>query len=124
MKETFTKINDYTLQQQLEAPKETVNAYQELQIHSRITRIFNFEAAQLTTTTRDITFQSRGGDAGGSSSVSTQTSIQNFEDIQSGTEIARMHKKLQEQGGNPPALETITGGLGKRPGLSATRNGG
>lgn len=124
MKETFTKINDYTLQQLLEAPKETISAYSDFQVHSRIARIFNFEAAQLTSTTRDMALQSRGSDAGGSTSVSTQTSIQNFDAIQSGAEIARMHKKLQELGGKPPALESFTGGLGKKPGLTAMRNGG
>jgi hypothetical protein len=123
MKETFTKINDYTLQQLLEEPKETISAYSDFQVYSRISRVFNFEAAQLTSTTRDMVLLSRGSEAGGSTAVSTQTSIQNFDDIQSSAELARMHKKLTELGGTPPALETFTGTLGKKsPGLTPRRN--
>jgi transketolase N-terminal domain/subunit len=124
MKETFTKINDYTLRQTLEEPKETISAYSDFQVYARITRIFNFEAAQLTATTRDMVLLSRGSEAGGSTAVSTQTTIQNFEDIQSGAEIARMHKKLKDLGGKPPALESFTGGLGKKPsGLTPRKTG-
>lgn len=115
MKETFAKINDYTLRQTLEEPEEQIAGYsRSLQIRARITRQFNFLAAQVTTTTRDLTYEPRGGDAGGSSSVASQTLIENFNDIQSDLEIRMMHKKLQELGGKPPAIDEIIRGLGKK----------
>ncbi len=116
MKETFDKINDYTLRQTLTEPEQILSGYSSgLKVNARITRIFNFMAAQITTVTRDMTYESRGGDAGGSSSVATQTSIQNFGDVQSDLEIRAMHKKLTELQGKPPAIDDILGGINKRP---------
>lgn len=115
MKETFAKINDYTLRQTLEEPEGQIAGYsRSLQIRARITRQFNFLAAQVTTTTRDLTYEPRGTEAGGSSSVASQTLIENFNDIQSDLEIRMMHKKLQEMGGKPPAIDEIMRGLGKK----------
>lgn len=123
MKEELIKLNDYTLIQKTEAPDVTRSGYSGgLKVLSQVTRTFNFLSAQLTTTTRDVTYESRGGEAGGTSAVATQTFIQNFEDMQSPREIAYMHAKLKEMNGNPPPLEDITGGLNKKSGLGSLRN--
>ncbi|MDP2206727.1 MAG: hypothetical protein Q8K65_10535 [Alphaproteobacteria bacterium] len=115
MKETFAKLNDYTLLQTLRAADEETSAWgASFYVKSQLTRSFNFLSAQVTTISRDITFQSRGADAGGSSSVSTQTIIQNFSDIQSDAEIRLMHEKLKEKSGNPPPLDDILRGMGKK----------
>lgn len=116
MKEELIKLNDYTLIQKTEAPDVTRSGYSSgLKALSQVTRTFNFLAAQLTTTTRDITYEARGSEAGGTSAVHTQTFIQNFEDMQSDREIAYMHKKLVELDGKPPALEEVLGNnLGKK----------
>jgi len=122
MKEELIKLNDYTLIQQVQAPDVTRSGYnQGLKVLSQITRTFNFLSAQVTTTMRDVTFESRGADAGGSSAVATQSFIQNFEDMQSPREIAYMHAKLKDLGGNPPPLEDIMGGLNKKSGLGSLR---
>jgi len=117
MRERLDKINDYTLRQTFVAPDETLSGYsQQLTIQSRITRIFNFMAGQITTVTRDLTYEPRGGESGGSSSVSTQTVIENFGDVQSDAEIRFMHEKLKtELKGNPPPLEDILRSIGKKP---------
>ncbi|HEX2753076.1 MAG TPA: hypothetical protein VHP34_08260 [Alphaproteobacteria bacterium] len=123
MKEELIKLNDYTLIQKTEAPDVTRSGYSDgLKILSQVTRTFNFLAAQVSTTTRDVTFESRGSEAGGTSAVATQTFIQNFEDMQSSREIAFMHAKLKDLGGNPPPLEEITGSLNKKGGVSSLRN--
>lgn len=123
MQEDLIKLNDYTLVQKIEAPDTTRRGYSDgLKVLSQVTRTFNFLAAQLTTTTRDVTYEGRGGDASGTSAVHTQTFIQNFEDMQSDREVAYMHKKLIELEGNPPPLEEITGGLGKKTGMSGLKN--
>jgi len=108
MKEKFTRVNDYTLLQTLRADDEETQAWgSPFYIKSQLTRSFNFLSAQVTTTSRDVTFQSRGSEAGGSSSVSTQTIIENFHDIQSDAEIRLMHEKLKQLKGNPPPLEEV-----------------
>lgn len=124
MREMFKKLNDYTLIHRIDAPEEELDGYhRNLKINTRITRTFNFLSAQLTTTTRDMTYESRGGDAGGSSSVSTQTIIENFDSIQSKAEIRLMHAELQKQNGKPPPLEEVlSGGFVKKAPLTATRN--
>lgn len=123
MRENVFKINDYTIAQQLEAHPETIDGYQDgLAVRGRITRTFNFLSAQVTTVTRDLTYETRGGSAGGSSSVSTQTIIQNFSDIQSDAEIRLMHQKLRDAGGKPPAIDDVLRGYGKKSaGLSAAK---
>lgn len=123
MKEELIKLNDYTLIQKTEAPDVTRGGYSNgLKVLSQVTRTFNFLAAQMTTTTRDVTFESRGSEAGGTSAVATQTFIQNFDDMQSNREVAYMHAQLKELGGNPPPLEEITGSLGKKTGISGLKN--
>jgi hypothetical protein len=115
MHERLIKINDYTIAQQINAPNESISSYSEgLNIQARITRTFNFMAAQMMTVTRDLTYEGRYGHAGGSSSVSTQTIIQNFSDIQSDAEIRLMHKELKALKGNPPPLDDILRGMGKK----------
>lgn len=124
MEESFDKINDYTLRQTLQEPELTLPGYsQQLKVQSRITRIFNFLSAQITTTTRDLTYEARGSESGGSSAVSSQTSIQNFDDVQSDLEIRAMHKKLTELDGKPPAIDDILRGMNKKPaGLGQNRS--
>ncbi len=108
MQERFEKINDYTLRQTLQESDQELSGYsQQLTVQSRITRIFNFLAAQITTTTRDLTYEPRGSESGGSSAVSSQTFVQNFDDVQSDLEIRAMHSKLLELKGKPPALDTV-----------------
>lgn len=110
MKEEFEKVNDYTLAVNLTMETYdrdySVGKYQ-------LTRIFNFEAGQVTTLARDWTHQRRGQESGGSSASSLQMSIQNFRDIENNEEIAEMHRKLAGLGGHPPPLEDS---LGKKPG--------
>jgi hypothetical protein len=115
MEETFTKVNDYTLLQTLRAADDETSAWgAAFFVKSQLMRSFNFLSAQVTTTSRDVTFQSRGAEAGGSSSVSTQTIIENFRDIQSDAEIRRMHENLKSLKGNPPPLDDILHGIGKK----------
>jgi hypothetical protein len=123
MKEELIKLNDYTLVQKTEAPDVSRQGYGGLTVLSQVTRTFNFMAAQLTTTTQDVTYESRGSEAGGSSAVATQTFIQNFDDMQSGREVAHMHAQLIKLGGNPPPLEEITGNISKKSGVGSLRNG-
>lgn len=124
MQESFDKINDYTLRQTLQEPELTLPGYsQQLKVQSRITRIFNFLSAQITTTTRDLTYEARGSESGGSSAVSSQTSVQNFDDVQSDLEIRAMHKKLVELKGKPPAIDDILRSMNKKPaGLGQNRS--
>lgn len=126
MQENFTKINDYTLRQTWEEPEQKMPGYSVgLKIFSRITRTFNFLSAQVTTQTRDITFETRGPDAGGSSSVAAQTVVQNFNEFQSDLEIRAMHKKLVELEGRPPELEDVLSArqnLNGKPRLDSPRN--
>lgn len=115
MQERLTKINDYTLLQTLRPADEETDAWgSTFYVKSQLTRSFNFLSAQVTTISRDVTFQSRGSEAGGSSSVSTQAIIQNFSDIQSDAEIRLMHAKLKELRGNPPPIDDILRGIGKK----------
>jgi hypothetical protein len=121
MQETFIRLNDYTLLQQIDAPDEKISIYGEICIRTRITRTFNFLAAQMTTVTRDLTYEGRGREAGGSSSVSTQAIIQNFSDIQSDGEIRLMHEKLKALKGSPPPLEDVMPSAAKATGKPALR---
>lgn len=124
MKEELIKLNDYTLVQKTEASDTTRSGYSGgLKVLSQTMRTFNFLSAQLTTTTRDVAYEGRGGDAGGSTDIATQTFIQNFDDMQSGREVAHMHAQLIALGGNPPPLEEITGNISKKSGVGSLRNG-
>lgn len=123
MKENFEKVNDYTLRvdQLLESKTDTVG-YAASSQNTRLTRIFNFEAAQITTIVKasSLVANRYGHDGGAGSSDSVQMNITDFEDLTSIRELSRMHKKLIELGGTPPVLDDVVGNLGKkRPGLKA-----
>jgi hypothetical protein len=123
MKETFEKVNDYTLRvdQLLESKTDTVG-YAASSQNTRLTRIFNFEAAQITTIVKasSLVANRYGHDGGAGASDSVQMNITDFEDLTSVRELSRMHKKLIELGGAPPVLDDVVGNLGKkRPGLKA-----
>ena len=106
--EQFVKENDYTLSIIQKTEENDDGVTQKF----RLTRTFNFAAAQITTITSSMVYESRGSSAGGSAATSAQTTIQNFSDIDSKEEIKLMHEKLKELGGNPPELSFE---LGKRP---------
>jgi len=101
--EELVKDNDYTL-----SVVRKGSWYDSgVNFSSRITRTFNFLAAQVTTSTRDMTWQPGGYKSGGSSGVSTTMTMQRFDEFQSDAEIRLMHAKLVELGGKPPAIDDI-----------------
>jgi hypothetical protein len=113
MAEKFVKENDYSLSVIRKEHLSLLHEYP-TEIFSEMRREFNFAAAQITTTRTAIIHQQRGYHVAGSSSISTTTNIQNFDDVQSSGEIAIMHAKLIALGGNPPPLEEVlSGGFGK-----------
>lgn len=123
MKETFEKVNDYTLRvdQTLESKDDSIG-YAASSQHTNLTRLFNFEAAQITTIvkTSSLVANRYGHNGGAGASDSVQMHITDFEDLTSVRELSRMHKKLIELGGKPPVLDDVVGNLGKkRPGLKA-----
>jgi hypothetical protein len=87
--ETFEKVNDYTLCASTELGHNAAWAH-------KITRLFNFRAAQVTTVYREWISNSNG------STVTSQMVMQNFGDVESQDEIRAMREKLVELGGNPP----------------------
>lgn len=127
MQEDFEKVNDYTLRVSsvlYSAKKDHHNTIEKRDIE--LTRIFNFESAQVTTigTSATVTMPKPGYSGGSGVSDSMQITITDFADLSSTLEIARMHGKLKELGGKPPALEEVLGNnLGKKPGLGGMRNG-
>lgn len=127
MEEDFEKMNDYTLRVTsvlYSAKKDHHNTIEKRDVE--LTRIFNFESAQVTTigTSATVTMPKPGYSGGSGVSDSMQVTITDFADISSTTELARMHAKLKKLGGKPPALEEVLGNnLGKKPGLGAIRNG-
>lgn len=110
MKETFRKINDYTLSHDVQMDKYA-NGYVEGKFELK--RIFNFASGQITTIARDWLSQSRGSESGGSSGTSLQMQVQDFTDLPSTVELEMMHKRLKELEGKPPELETILVQKGK-----------
>lgn len=125
MHEHFVKVNDYTLRHIVEDPERQSGGYTSgLRLLSSVTRTFNYMSAQVTTQTRDLAYELRGSNAGGAASVSTQTLVQNFSDLQSDLEIRMMHRKLIELGGQPPALDNLQTGrqaLAGKPRLETPR---
>lgn len=123
MKEHFEKINDYTLAQVVElSDKETQHYNTNEKRRVALTRIFNFEAAQVTTlcTSVTVTYPRAGYSGGSGASDSLQMTVTDFADLSSTAELQRMHQELVKQGGNPPALDKILGRLDKtKPGLKA-----
>jgi hypothetical protein len=99
--EVYEKINDYTL--------SAVNDFdRQAGADPELRRIFNFKARQVT----NIFSQWYG------SSVSNSMVIQKFSELDSLDEVADMHSKLRDMGGNPPPLEVDA--LGKSPVRPAT----
>ncbi|MCC7037463.1 MAG: hypothetical protein IT560_09185 [Alphaproteobacteria bacterium] len=92
--EIYEKLNDYTLSAVSDFGRQS-GADPELR------RIFNFKARQVT----NIFSQWY------SASVSNSMVIQKFSELDSLDEVADMHQKLRDLGGNPPPLEQDT--LGK-----------
>ncbi len=115
MAEKYVAANAYTLDV-IDEKKIQFDSYgsQYMTHISSITRTFNFLAAQVTTMTRDLLFQSHGSDRGGAASVATTTRTENFDDLPSTAEVRLMHETLTSLGGTPPALEE-TFGASKRP---------
>lgn len=118
----YTVDNDYTLSEIITRTPEEPNSFSG---RSVITRTFNFLAQQVTTHVRDSVLGNSGGyKSGGAGNVSTAFTQQHFEDFRSDAEIVFMHKKLKELKGNPPPIEDITRGLGKKgAGLSPAAKG-
>lgn len=107
----LVKDNDYTLSQ-----VRTGKGYEDgVNFNTRITRTFNFLAAQVTMQTRDITYQGGGYKTGGSSGVASTVTVQNFDDFQSKAEIRLMHEELVKLGGRPPAIDSLLEDEGKKP---------
>lgn len=80
----------------------TLEALQEINSSaSRLSRIFNFEAQQLV-----VLYQNREYNSG--VAITAAMTTHNFADLPNPEEIKKMHEKLTELGGNPPALDTIT----------------
>ena len=127
MADQFEKLNDYTLRVSTvlhSAKKDHHNTIEKRDVE--LTRIFNFESAQVTTigTSATVTMPKPGYSGGSGVSDSMQITITQFEELSSTVEVARMHEKLKNMGGKPPALEDVLGNnLGKKPGLGGLRNG-
>ncbi len=86
--EIYEKVNDYTL--------SAVNDFdRQSGADPELRRIFNFKARQVT----NIFSQWY------SASVSNSMVIQKFSELDSLDEVAEMHKRLRDMGGNPPPLE-------------------
>jgi len=126
MQEQFKLINSYTIAQVVELTNSE-NSYHNTheKRHAELTRIFNFEAAQVTTigTSATVTYPRPGYSGGSGASDSMQVVVTDFADLSSTRELKRMHEKLCALGGTPPPLAEIVGGPGKKPSLTAPRNG-
>lgn len=118
---SYEKEGDYTLRVTTTVKDSSYACGVNVENLSRMTRIFNFAAQQITTVEQSQQRQySSYSQKDNSSSVSSCLHIQNFHDVASPVEIELMHAKLVALGGNPPALDTIAGRLGK----TAIRTGG
>jgi|GEM_PF-1235992 len=127
MKETFEKINDYTLRVDVEMFKTsgTINS-SEMKRSVTLSRIFNFESAQITTmgTSATVVVPRQGYSGGAGVSDTMDVTVTDFAELSSTRELSRMHAKLRDMGGTPPALDDVLGSLGKKPpGLPPRKNG-
>lgn len=95
-------MNDYTLSTVTEFTNQSSS-------DPTLRRIFNFKARQIT----NIYSQWYG------SAVSNSMVIQKFSELDSLDEVADMHQRLRDKGGNPPPLERDA--LGKSPARSLLR---
>ena len=126
MQEEFKLINSYTLAQVVELTNREESHYNtEEKRRAELTRIFNFEAAQVTTigTSATVTYPRPGYSGGSGTSDSMQVVVTDFADLSPTRELERMHAKLKEMGGKPPPLEDITGNISKKKTLGTPRNG-
>jgi hypothetical protein len=126
MKESFEKINDYTIAHVVELADTENSHYNTSEKHrAALTRVFNFEAAQMTTigTSATVTYPRPGYSGGSGTSDSMQVVVTDFADLSSSRELQRMHAQLKKMGGKPPALDDIIGGINKKPSLGGLRNG-
>src|SRR4051812_20924546 len=90
--EDYIKDNDYTLS----IVRKGENSSGSTNFSSSITRSFNFAAQQMTTFTRDITWQDQqlGYHTAGSTAVAATSTVQRFDEFQSQDEIKLMRDKL------------------------------
>ncbi len=126
MKESFEKINDYTIAHVVELADTDKSHYNTNEKHrTALTRVFNFESAQITTigTSATVTFPRPGYSGGSGTSDSMQVVVTDFADLSSSRELQRMHAQLKKMGGKPAALDDIIGGINKKPSLGSLRNG-
>ncbi|HEX2753074.1 MAG TPA: hypothetical protein VHP34_08250 [Alphaproteobacteria bacterium] len=126
MKESFEKINDYTIAHVVELADAENSHYNTNEKHrAALTRVFNFEAAQITTigTSATVTYPRPGYSGGSGTSDSMQVVVTDFADLSSSRELQRMHAQLKKMGGKPPALDDIIGGIHKKSSLGSLRNG-
>ncbi|TAL37424.1 MAG: hypothetical protein EPN97_05115 [Alphaproteobacteria bacterium] len=98
--EVFEKLNDYTL-------SVTNDFARQKGADPELRRIFNFKARQVTSI-YSMWY---------SSSVTSSMQVQKFSELDSLDEVADMHKKLCELGGNPPGLPDVVSPVNK-PGKS------
>jgi hypothetical protein len=114
--ETYVVEDDTTLtvQRERRGAPDQVRGNSEIALRSisTLTKTFNFASQQVTTTTREYlylmpTYTGNSTYSSGSASVALASHTQNFADVQSPDEILRMHAKLLELGGHPPAAEEL-----------------
>jgi hypothetical protein len=103
--EEYVKDNDYTISIVRKQRDMLENSSPAIWHDHSVTRTFNFLSRQVSTFTRDMTFQAGGYKYGGSSSVATTMNIQNFDDLPSQAEVHLMHQKLSGMGGHPPLVD-------------------
>ena len=86
---TYRKLDDTRLQE------DTETAY-----YSRLIRVFDFDAEQITTCTYTTIQRSQAA------AVDSPFVLQQFNEV-AARSIEKAHKKLIELGGNPPPLEEL-----------------
>lgn len=101
--EIFEKLNDYTL--------SVVNDFsRQSKADPELRRVFNFAAQNITTI-----YSMWYGHA-----LSSNIHVQNFSDLDSLDEVARMHEQLRKMEGHPPPLP-VRDSNGKPPSLRPPR---
>lgn len=87
----YAKIDDVTIESKQQIPGK-----------GTLSRIFNFEAQQVTVLYDRLYDYSSWGN-----SLTSSMTVHNFVDLPNPAEIEKMHAKLVEMGGAPPALSTM-----------------
>jgi hypothetical protein len=112
----YTKMDDVTLRATYDMGMDTSDDWRA----PRLSRIFNFEARQLITLyecggVKDYRIPGGYSDRTGySAAVTSSMDVKNFSALDDAQELARMHAKLKELGGDPPAIDDLTGQMGKK----------